>query len=51
MSLLEEARKCRRDAEALHGKREAPFLLKIARAFEELAALNENLPQGPTPRG
>jgi hypothetical protein len=47
MSLLEEAQKCRSDAQALTGKPEAPFLLKIARAFEELAELNRQVPEVP----
>ena len=51
MSLLNEAEKCRRDAEALKGTVEAPFLLKIARAFEELAQLNNQLPPIPEDRG
>jgi hypothetical protein len=37
MFLLNEARKCRRQAKAYEGRPEAPFLLSIARAFEELA--------------
>jgi hypothetical protein len=51
MFLLEEARSCRRDAEALKGTIEAPFLLRIARAFEELAQLKEKLPPAPTDDG
>jgi hypothetical protein len=51
MFLLNEAEKCRRDAEALKGTVEAPFLLKIARAFEELARLNEQPPPIPEDRG
>ena len=51
MFLLNEAEKCRRDAEALKGTAEAPFLLKIARAFEELAQLNDQLPPIPEDRG
>lgn len=47
MSLLDEAQKCRSDAEALTGRPEAPFLLKIARAFEELAELNRHMPEAP----
>ena len=44
MSLLEEAHKCRLDAQALADTPEAPFLLRIARAFEELAELNASMP-------
>ena len=51
MFLLNEAEKCRRDAEALKGTVEAPFLLKIARAFEELAQRNNQLPPIPEDRG
>ena len=51
MFLLNEAEKCRRDAEALKGTVEAPFLLKIARAFEELAHLNDQLPAIPDDHG
>ena len=35
--LLEEAQNCRRQALAYVGTREAPFLLKVAEAFETLA--------------
>ena len=35
--LLEEAHGCRRQALAYVGKPEAPFLLKVADAFEHLA--------------
>jgi|1186.fasta_scaffold1158019_2 hypothetical protein len=38
MLFREEAEKCRRQAEAFSGKPEAPFLLGIAHAFEDLAA-------------
>jgi hypothetical protein len=51
MFLLNEAEKCRSDAEALKGTVEAPFLLKIAHAFEELAQLNDQLPPLPEDRG
>jgi hypothetical protein len=51
MFLLNEAEKCRRDAEALKGTAEAHFLLKIASAFEELAQLNDQLPPIPDDRG
>lgn len=47
MFLLQEAQKCRRDAQELNGKPEAPFLLKIADALEELAQLNRQLPKAP----
>jgi len=36
LSLLDEAEKCRRQALAYVGKPEGPFLLRIAKAFEEL---------------
>jgi hypothetical protein len=51
MFLLEEGRRCRRDAEALKSTIEAPFLLRIARAFEELAQLKEQLPPAPKDGG
>jgi hypothetical protein len=38
MLLFEEARNCRVEAERFAGKAEAPFLLHLAEAFEELAA-------------
>ena len=47
MLLFEEARNCRADAERFAGKAEAPFLLHLAEAFEELAAkerTRDNLP-------
>jgi hypothetical protein len=37
MFLNEEARNCRLEAKRLAGKAEAPFLLHLAEAFEELA--------------
>ena len=37
MLLFEEARNCRVEAERFAGKAEAPFLLHLAEAFEELA--------------
>ncbi len=37
MLLLQEAEKCRRVAKAYSGKPEAPFLLSVAKAFEDLA--------------
>jgi hypothetical protein len=37
MLLFEEARNCRVAAERFAGKAEAPFLLHLAEAFEELA--------------
>lgn len=37
MFFAEEAEKCRSQASAFAGKPEAPFLLRIARAFDELA--------------
>lgn len=36
MSFTEEAEKCRSQALAYLGKPEAPFLLRVARAFDEL---------------
>ena len=51
MFLLDEAHQCRRDAEVLKGTVEAPFLLRLARAFEELAQLREQLPPAPTDGG
>jgi hypothetical protein len=47
MLLFEEARNCRVEAERFVGKAEAPFLLHLAEAFEELAVKEEtrgNLP-------
>jgi len=44
MSLLEEAQKCRLDAQVLANRPEAPFLLRIAEAFEELAEINAGMP-------
>ena len=44
MFLLDEAQRCRRDAEQFKGKAEALVLLRIARAFEELAELSSQLP-------
>jgi hypothetical protein len=37
MFFTEEAEKCRSQALAYLGKPEAPFLLRVARAFDELA--------------
>lgn len=37
MRLFEEARHCRLEAKRMAGKPEAPFLLHLAEAFEELA--------------
>ena len=36
MSFTEEAEKCRSQALAYLGKPEAPFLLRVARAFDQL---------------
>ena len=47
MTLLEEAQKCRLDAQSLADSVEAPFLLRIASAFEELAELRSQLPSSP----
>jgi hypothetical protein len=47
MPLLDEAAKCRLDALAFADGPEAPFLLRIARAFEELAELNQTVPKAP----
>jgi hypothetical protein len=38
MLLQEEADKCRREASRFQGKPEAPFLLHLAEAFDDLAA-------------
>jgi hypothetical protein len=38
MPLLKEAERCRLQANAYAGKPEAPFLLRVADAFEQLAA-------------
>ena len=38
MFLIEEAQSCRRLAVFFEGRREAPFLLNVALAFEDLAA-------------
>lgn len=45
MSLLEEAQRCRLEAKALAGKPEAPFLFRIARAFEELHIMRDQVPR------
>ena len=37
-TLLREAEDCRRKARELHGKRDAAILLRIAKAFEQLAS-------------
>ena len=37
MLLFQEARNCRVEAERFAGRAEAPFLLHLAEAFEELA--------------
>jgi hypothetical protein len=37
MLFKDEADSCRREAAAYRGKPEAPFLLRVARAFDELA--------------
>ena len=41
MLLLQEAEKCRREAKIYSGKPEAPFLLSVAEAFEELASKHQ----------
>jgi hypothetical protein len=38
MKFQEQAESCRRQATQYAGKPEAPFLLRIARAFDELAS-------------
>ena len=38
MLLVEEAQNCRREAQRMAGKPEAPFLLHLAEAFEDLAS-------------
>jgi len=38
MFLIEEAQSCRRLAVFFEGRREGPFLLNVALAFEDLAA-------------
>jgi hypothetical protein len=48
MLLHEEARNCRLEAKRLEGKAEAPFLLHLAEAFEELARKEQDRPQAPT---
>ena len=45
MSLLDQAQKCRLDAQALADRPEAPFLLRIAEALEELAEINASMPE------
>jgi hypothetical protein len=51
MPLIDEARNCRVEAERFAGKAEAPFLLHLAEAFEELAAKEQSRvklpPNGP----
>lgn len=44
MSLLHEAEKCRQHADDLIGQPEAPFLLKLATAFEDLAHRKDHKP-------
>ena len=54
MFLHEEARNCRLEAKRLAGKAEAPFLLHLAEAFEELARKEQGrggLPSDATEKG
>jgi hypothetical protein len=48
MLLHEEARNCRLEAKRLEGKAEAPFLLHLAEAFEELARKEQGRPKAPS---
>lgn len=48
-SYLLEAETCRRQAAAYLGRPEAPFLLRVARAFEQLA-VEEHRDSGKTLR-
>jgi hypothetical protein len=48
MLLNEEARNCRLEAKRLAGKAEAPFLLHLAEAFEELARKEQGRAKPPT---
>jgi hypothetical protein len=50
MLLFEEARNCRVDAERFAGKAEAPFLLHLAEAFEELAVKEQTRGELPPSR-
>lgn len=47
MLFRDEAETCRRQAAAYKGRPERPFLLQVARAFDELAVLDT----APTPSG
>jgi hypothetical protein len=38
LSLIEEAEECRRKALSYLGRPEGPFLLRVARVFDDLAA-------------
>ena len=51
MLLKDEARKCRREAARLAGRPEAPFLLQMAQAFEELATRKGDRPKRRKPPG
>jgi hypothetical protein len=48
MFLHEEARNCRLEAKRLAGKAEAPFLLHLAEAFEELARKEQGRGRPPS---
>jgi len=48
MLLSEEARNCRLQAKRLAGKAEAPILLHLAEAFEELAIKEQSRAKRPT---
>ena len=47
-SLRREAASCRETAKQFVGKPEAPFLLRMASAFDELALIDANALQTPT---
>ncbi len=42
MMFKEQAESCRRQANDYAGRPEAPFLLSVARAFDELASKNDS---------
>jgi len=50
MLLSEEARNCRVQAQRFAGKAEAPFLLHLAEAFEELAVKEPRRTSAERPR-
>lgn len=51
MMFKEQAENCRRQASAFTGRPEAPFLLRVANAFDELAIDREAKPMSQAARG